>query len=154
MEQTLVIVKPDGVNRGIVGEVVHRFERKGLKIVGMKMMHLSDELLDTHYEHHKGKPFFQKLKDFMKSAPSLLLVLEGNNVIEVVRMMAGPTRGYEAGPGTIRGDYSISQQHNIVHASDAPETAEKEIKRFFKEGEIFSYKRIDWEMVYAVDERD
>ena len=153
MQQTLVIVKPDGVNRGIVGEVVHRFERRGLKIVGMKMVHLSDKLLDEHYEHHKSKPFFDKLKNFMKSAPSLLLVIEGNNVIEIVRGMAGPTRGYEAPSGTIRGDYSISQQHNIVHASDAPETAEKEIKKFFRDEEIFSYQRIDWEMVYAVDER-
>jgi len=153
MERTLVIIKPDGINRSIAGEIIHRFERKGLKIVGLKMMHLSDELLDEHYEHHKGKPFFQKLKDFMKSAPALLVVLEGNNAVEVVRIMAGPTRGYEALPGTIRGDYSISQQHNIVHASDAPETAEKEIKRFFADEEIFPYKRIDWEMVYAVDER-
>ena len=153
MQQTLVIVKPDGVNRGIVGEVVHRFERRGLKIVGMKMMHLSDEILDIHYEHHKEKPFYQKLKDFMKSAPSVILVLEGKNVVEIVRMMVGPTRGYEASPGTVRGDYSVSQQHNIIHASDVPETAEKEIKRFFKDDEIVDYKRIDWEMVYAVDER-
>jgi len=153
MEKTLVIVKPDGVNRGITGEVIHRFERKGLKIIGMKMSHLNDEILDMHYEHHKSKPFFQKLKEFMKSAPSLLIVLEGNNAVEIVRMMAGPTRGYEALPGTIRGDYSMSQQHNIIHASDAPETAEKEIARFFHESELFPYKRIDWEMVYAVDER-
>ena len=118
------------------------------------MDHLSNEILDMHYEHHKDKPFFEKLKNFMRSAPSLLIVLEGNNAIEIVRKMAGPTRGYEADPGTIRGDYSMSQQHNIIHASDSDESAEKEIKRFFSEKEIFPYKRVDWEMIYAVDERE
>ncbi|MCL5795267.1 MAG: nucleoside-diphosphate kinase [Patescibacteria group bacterium] len=154
MQQTLVIIKPDGVNRGIIGEIIHRFERKGLKIVGMKMEHLSDTKLDIHYEHHKGKPFFERLKKYMKSAPTILLVLEGNNVVEVVRHMAGPTRGYEALPGTIRGDYSLSQSNNIVHASDSVESAEKEIKRFFKSDELFSYKKIDWEMIYAEEERE
>lgn len=153
MEKTLVIMKPDAVNRGIVGEVLHRFERKGLKIVGMKMTHLKDEILDVHYAHHKDKPFFERIKNFMKSAPSLLIVLEGNDAIEVVRKMAGPTKGSEALPGTIRGDYSMSTQNNIVHASDSKKTAEEEIWRFFNEDEIFPYQRIDWEMVYSVDER-
>ncbi len=154
MQQTLVIIKPDGVNRGIIGEIIHRFERKGLKIVGIKMEHLSDTKLDIHYEHHKGKPFFERLKKYMKSAPTILMILEGNNVVEVVRHMAGPTRGYEALPGTIRGDYSLSQSNNIVHASDSVESAEAEIKRFFKPDEIFSYKKIDWEMIYAEEERE
>jgi len=154
MEQTLIIIKPDGVNRGIIGEVVHRFERKGLKIVGIKMDHLKDEILDIHYGHHKDKPFFTMLKNFMKSAPALLVVLEGNNAVEVVRMMAGATTGYEAAPGTIRGDYSMSHQHNIIHASDSVENAQKEISRFFPKDEVFPYKRIDWEVVYAEDERE
>lgn len=154
MEQTLVIIKPDGVNRGIIGEIIHRFERKGLKIAGIKMEHLSDTKLDVHYEHHKGKPFFERLKKFMKSAPTVLIVLEGNNAIEIVRGMAGPLRGYEALPGTIRGDYSMSVCNNIIHASDSAESAQVEIKRFFKPDEIFSYKKIDWEMIYTEEERE
>ena len=128
-------------------------QRKGLKIIALKMTHLSDKILDMHYEHLKDKLFFSKIKNYMKSAPSLLLVLEGNNVIEIVRRMAGPTKGYEAVPGTIRGDYSMSQQNNIVHASDSSESAQKEIKRFFTKNEIFPYKRMDWEVIYAEDER-
>ncbi len=154
MQRTLVILKPDAINRGLVGEIIQRFEHKGLKIVGMKMVHLKDEDLEEHYAHHRGKPFFKNLVEFMKRSPTLLVVLEGNQAVEVVRKMAGPTRGYEAPPGTIRGDFSMSQQHNIIHAADSVETAEKEIARFFKPSEIFPYQRIDWEMVYAVDERE
>lgn len=152
MERTLIILKPDAVNRTIVGEITHRFERKGLKIVAMKMVHFDEKILEEHYEHHKKKPFFKKLAEFMRSTPCVLLVLEGNSVVDVVRKLAGPTHGAEASPGTIRGDYSLSNQSNIVHASDSVESAEKEIKRFFKDDEIFDYKRIDTEFLYSSDE--
>ena len=153
MEKTLVIFKPDAINRGVVGEILERFENKGLKLVAMKMRHLEDKLLDEHYAHHKGKPFFESYKKFMQRAPSLLLVLEGNRAVEVVRNMAGPTYGIEASPGTIRGDYSMSRGYNIVHTSDSPETAVVEIKRFFDENEIFEYQRVDWDVIYSEDER-
>lgn len=153
MEQTLVIVKPDGINRGLSGEVIQRFERKGLKIVGMKMMHLDDKILDVHYEAHKEKPFFKKLKNYMKMTPTIAIVLEGKGIIDVVRNMAGPTKGFEAPPGTIRGDYSMSIGNTIIHASDSKEAAEKEINIFFKKEEIFSYVRMDFNMIYADDEK-
>lgn len=153
MERTLVILKPDAINRAIVGEVIHRFERKGLKITGLKLVHLDDKTLDIHYAHHKGKPFFESYKTFMKSAPSTLVVLEGKNAVEVVRIMAGPTYGHEAPQGTIRGDYALSSAQNIVHASDSVETAEQEIKRFFKPSELFEWQRVDLEYLYAENER-
>ncbi|MBD3313896.1 nucleoside-diphosphate kinase [Candidatus Woesearchaeota archaeon] len=152
-ERTLIIIKPDAINRTIIGEIVHRFERKGMKIIGMKMAHLEESVLEEHYAHLKDKPFFPGIVKFMRSCPSLLLVLEGNDVINVTRMMAGETHGSKALPGTIRGDYSLSNQCNAVHASDSAESAEKEIKRFFKDDEIFEYRRIDTEMIYAEDER-
>ncbi|OGD67108.1 nucleoside-diphosphate kinase [Candidatus Berkelbacteria bacterium RIFCSPHIGHO2_12_FULL_36_9] len=153
MEKTLVIVKPDGINRGIAGEIIHRFERKGLKIVAIKMLHLGDDLLDLHYEQHKDKPFFERLKSYMKKTPTILMVLEGKGIVEVIRTIAGPTKGYEANPGTIRGDYSMSIQNTVIHASESVEAAEKEIKIFFKDDEIFNYTRIDMEMIYAEEER-
>lgn len=153
MEQTLIILKPDAINRSIVGEVIHRFERKGLKIIGLKLVHLDDKMLNIHYAHHKGKPFFESYKRFMKSAPATLIVLEGKNAIEVARMMTGPTYGHEAPPGTIRGDYSLSAAQNIVHASDSIENAQEEITRFFKPAELFDWQRVDLEYLYAEDER-
>jgi len=153
MEKTLVIVKPDGINRGISGEIINRFERKGLKIVGMKMEHLSDEKLDIHYAHHVGKPFYEGLKAYMKKTPTILMVLEGMGVVDVVRIMAGPTRGYEASPGTIRGDYSMSIQNTIIHASESTEVAEKEIKTFFKDDEIFDYELVGMDMIYSEEEK-
>ncbi|HLC66630.1 MAG TPA: nucleoside-diphosphate kinase [Candidatus Nanoarchaeia archaeon] len=152
-EKTLVIIKPDALTRGIVGEIIHRFERKGLKIIGLKLSHLSEAQLQEHYAHHKGKPFFNALIDFMRSAPSVLVALEGLNCVDIVRRMAGETSGHRASPGTIRGDYSLSNQNNIVHASDSPEAAEAELKRFFKDGELYHYNRIDVDMLYAKDER-
>lgn len=152
-ERTLIMIKPDAVNRTIVGEIIHRFERKGLKIIGMKMLHLDEETLGEHYAHHRNKPFYKRIVRFMMNAPSLLMILEGKNVVNVVRKLSGETHGAKALPGTIRGDYSLSTQCNIVHASDSVETAKKEIKMFFKENEIFDYNRIDTEMIYAEDER-
>jgi len=153
MERTLLIFKPDALNRALVGEILHRFERKGLKIVGMKMMYLDDDLLDEHYSHLKDKPFFPRIKKFMKSAPSILCVLEGNNVITVVRNLVGVTRGYEASSGTIRGDYSLSGQCNVVHASDSIVASDIEIARFFKDSELFNYEKVDLNFVYAEDEK-
>lgn len=153
MQRTLVIIKPDAINRGLAGMIIRRFEDKGLKIVGCKMEHLQDKELEEHYAHHVNKPFFPALRDFMKHSPSLILCLEGNGVVDAIRLMAGPTHGLQAAPGTIRGDYSMSIQQNIVHASETVEDAEKEVRRFFKEDELFDYPRIDMEMVYSVEER-
>lgn len=153
MERTLVIIKPDAVNRALVGEVVSRFERKGIKVVGMKMMHLSDRLLEEHYAHLAARPFFRSIKEFMKRAPSIVMVLEGRKVVDVVRKLAGVTEGTEAMPGTIRGDFSLSIQNTIIHASDSIETAEKEIKRFFKGDELFEYQKVDTEMIYSENEK-
>ena len=153
MEKTLVIVKPDAVNRALVGEVIHRFERKGIKIIAMKMEHLSDKILEEHYAHLAGKPFFPSIREFMKTAPSVLMVLEGRKVVDVVRKLAGVTEGTEAAPGTIRGDFSLSIQNTIIHASDSPEAAKKEIKRFFRDSELHDYAKVDSEMVYSESEK-
>lgn len=153
MERTLVIIKPDAVTRGIIGEIISRFERKGLEVVGVKMVHLKDKELEEHYAHHKDKPFFKSLVDFMKHSPSIVMVIEGVRALEAVRFLAGSTYGLEAAPGTIRGDFSMSRSNNIVHASDTPENAKIEIDRFFKAEEIFSYKRVDWQEVYNQEEQ-
>jgi nucleoside-diphosphate kinase len=152
MERTLVIFKPDSLNRGLVGELLHRFERKGLKLVGLKMIHLNDDLIGQHYSQLKDKPFFPHLKRFMQSAPSVLVVIEGMNAITVVRNLVGVTKGYEAQAGTIRGDYSLSGQCNVVHASDSQVSSDIEIVRFFKDEELFSYEKIDLDFLYSVDE--
>lgn len=146
-ERTLIILKPDAVNRTLVGEIIHRFERKGLKIVGIKMAHLTEEQLREHYAHLTDKPFYPRIERFMRTCPTILMVLEGKNCIEIVRKLAGPTHGGDAPAGTIRGDYSMGMQ-NVIHASDSIETAEVEIKRFFKEDELFDYERIDLNMIY------
>jgi nucleoside-diphosphate kinase len=153
LEKTLVIIKPDAVSRSLVGEIIHRFERKGLEVVGLKMAHLQDKELEEHYIHLKDKPFFKDLVDFMKHSPSILMVIEGVRAVEAVRFLAGSTYGLEADPGTIRGDFSMSTSNNVVHASDSVENAKKEIDRFFKKDEIFSYKRVDWQEVYNLEEQ-
>ena len=153
MEQTLVILKPGTIQRGLIGEIISRFEKKGLFIKGMKMMQLTDELLDEHYSHLKDKPFFKRIKDSMEMCPVVVMCLEGVDAVSVVRSLVGVTNGRVAQSGTIRGDYSMSMQENIVHASDAPETAKIELNRFFKKEEIFEY---DYKLllnIYAVDER-
>lgn len=152
-ERTLVIVKPDGVVRGLVGEVLHRFERKGFRIVGMKFGHLTDELIAEHYAHIADKPFFPGVMKFMKSAPSLLMVIEGKNVVAAVRAMGGVTNAAEATPGTIRGDFALSIQQNVVHISEDVAAAEAEVQRFFDESELFDYSRADFSAVYSEDER-
>ncbi|MFH1170547.1 MAG: nucleoside-diphosphate kinase [Candidatus Vogelbacteria bacterium] len=148
-ERSLIILKPDALQRGLVGEIFHRFERKGLKIIGLKMVQLEDLTLDEHYAHHKDKPFFTSLKRYMKSAPVALLVLSGIKAIQAIRLIVGPTRGYEADAGSVRGDFAMSGQSNIVHASDSAETAEQEIKRFFKPDELFDYQKPDFPWLYS-----
>jgi nucleoside-diphosphate kinase len=152
MERTLVIFKPDSLNRGLVGTILNRFERKGLKLVGMKMIYLDDDILDVHYSHLRNKPFFGRLTRFMKSAPSIVSVLEGNNVVSVVRELVGETRGYDARTGTIRGDFSLSGQCNVIHASDSVVNADIEIARFFKDAEFFDYEKVDLNYIYSEDE--
>lgn len=139
MEQTLVIFKPSAVNRALCGRILSRFEEKGLVIAGMKMMQLSEELLREHYAHLVNLPFFPTLVRSMMASPVIVMVLRGVDAINVVRLMTGATNGRQAAPGTIRGDYAMSNQENIVHASSSPEDAEAEIKRFFSPAEIFDY---------------
>jgi nucleoside-diphosphate kinase len=153
MQRTLVIIKPDAVNRGLIGELVARFEKKGLKISAMKMERLKALKLKEHYEHHKEKAFFNELIKYMSSIPSVLMIIEGKQCIDVVRKMIGSTYGREAESGTIRGDFSISNQQNLVHASEDMQNAEKEIKRFFGEKEIYNYQKMNFDWIYASDEK-
>lgn len=139
MEKTLVLLKPSTVQRGLIGQVINRFERKGLRIKGMKMMQLTDDLLNEHYAHLVGRPFFPFVKASMMATPVVAMCIEGTEAVEVVRTLTGVTNGRKAAPGTIRGDYAMSGQENIVHASDSTENAEIEIKRFFRPEEIFDY---------------
>lgn len=144
-ERTLVILKPDAVQRGLVGEIISRFEKRGLKIVAMKMVKVSRELAEEHYKIHRGKPFFEPTVNYITSSPVIAMVIEGRNAIEVVRKMMGSTDPQKAEPGTIRGDYALYIGRNIIHGSDSKENAEFEINLWFKEDEIFDYKRIDEE---------
>lgn len=152
VEKTLVLLKPCTLQRGLAGEIISVFERKGLQICGMKMMWLTDELLSEHYAHLSAKPFFQRVKDSMMTAPVVALCLKGVDAIAVVRALAGPTNGRNAAPGTIRGSYCMSFQENIVHASDSAETAAVELRRFFKEGEILEWEQCTHPYLYAGDE--
>lgn len=152
MQKTLVILKPSCLQRGLVGEVTKRFEQKGLRLAGMKMCQLTDEQMSQHYAQHQDKPFFQQLKDAMMVTPVIVCCYEGVDAVEVVRQMAGTTNGRKALPGTIRGDLSMSFQENIVHTSDSPETAAIELRRFFREGEIFDYPQPQFPFLYASDE--
>jgi nucleoside-diphosphate kinase len=153
MERTVVLLKPDAIQRGLVGEIIHRFERKGLKLVALKMITASDALLEEHYAHHKDKPFFAGLKKFMKSAPIVCMLWEGIEAVEVVRKMAGATNGRNADMGTLRGDFSISTSANIVHASDSIEASKEEETRFFDPAEIFDWDRILHSFLYGEDEK-
>lgn len=148
MERTFVMVKPDGVQRGLVGEVVSRIERKGLKLVAMKMLWIDKPLAENHYAEHKEKPFFSNLVDYITSGPVVAMVVEGRNAIKVVRNLVGATNPVEAAVGTIRGDFGLDVGRNIVHASDSPQSAEREISLFFKEEEIMNYDRIDEHWIY------
>lgn len=142
IERTLVLIKPDAVQRELVGEVVARFERKGLKIVAMKLMHLEEEVVTEHYSHLKEKPFFPALVQFMMQTPTAGLILEGLDAVETVRTMVGATNPRVADVGTIRSDLSMNVPSNIVHASESIAAAADEIKRFFREDEVFSYEKL------------
>ena len=153
MERTLVLIKPDAVQRGLIGDILNRFERKGLKVVGLKLMELSDEILDDHYSHLSDKPFFPRIKSFMRSTPVIAICLEGFEVVGTVRTLCGITNSREAASGTIRGDLGMSIQCNLVHASDSIETAEVEVLRFFAADELTDYESVTDTVIYASDER-
>ena len=143
VERTLVLLKPDAVHRALVGRIVERFESKGIKIVGLKMMRVSDDLARRHYREHVGRPYFESLVQFITSSPIIAVALEGTNVIARVRKLVGATQPDNSEPGTIRGDFSNHAPMNLIHASDAPETAERELALFFAADEIFDYTRCD-----------
>ncbi|MFG0276103.1 MAG: nucleoside-diphosphate kinase [Phycisphaerales bacterium] len=141
METTLIILKPDAVQRGLMGRILTRFEEKGLQIVGAKMIKISQHMAERHYESHKGKPFYDGLVAFMTSSPVLVLAVRGVGAIAVSRKMMGATFGSKAEGGTIRGDFGVSNSFNLIHGSDSPEAAERELGIFFNEGEILDYER-------------
>ena len=140
MERTLIILKPDAVQRGLIGEIITRFEKKGLQLVGAKFMQIPRSLAETHYEPHKGKPFYAGLVSFMTSSPVVVLALAGKDAIAISRKMMGATFGSKAEPGTIRGDFGVSNSFNLIHGSDSPESATRELGLFFKSEEL-----IDWQ---------
>ena len=152
MERTLVIIKPCAVLRGLIGEVLSRFERRGLKLVAMKMTRLDAEICRRHYAHLVDKPFYPIIEESMTAAPVVLCCMEGIDAVEVVRTMAGATNGRKALPGTIRGDYCVSHQENIIHASDSLESAAQELERFFKPEDYCSYDTPLLDYLYAKDE--
>jgi len=148
VERTFVMIKPDAVQRGIAGEIIARIERKGLKIVGMKMLHIDRELAEKHYAEHSEKPFFRDLVDYVTSSPVIAIVFEGKNAVSIVRTLVGATNPAEALPGTIRGDYGLETGRNVIHASDSDQSANREIALFFDSNELFDYKRIDEDWLY------
>lgn len=149
MQKTVVLIKPDALQRGMVGEIVHRFERKGLKLVGMKMLTFADQVVEEWYVHHKDKSFFEDIRKFMKWTPIVAMVWEGLDVISTVRRMAGVTKGREAEMGSIRGDFGMSGSQNLVHASDSEESATKEIGLVFEKGEVFDYESAAECLIYS-----
>jgi len=153
MERTLVLIKPDGIQRGLVGEVTKRFERKGLKLVGMKMMTLKDAVVLEHYAHLVDKPFFEGVKKFMQSTPVIAQCWEGVEAVNAVRIIVGITKAREADAGSVRGDLSMGFQCNVVHASDSLETAKREVGRFFKKDELYDYDKTEYMHIYSEDEK-
>src|SRR5262245_33324856 len=145
MQQTLILLKPDGVQRRLLGEVIGRFERKGLRLAGLKLLAPSRELAEKHYEVHKGKPFYESLLKFLTSGPTVAMVWEGREAVAVARTMMGATDGTKAMPATIRGDYALSVQNNLVHGSDSPDNARIEIALWFRRDELVSYESVDAE---------
>jgi nucleoside-diphosphate kinase len=143
VETTLVLVKPDGVQRGLIGEIIARLEHRGLKLMGAKYLQVSQELAETHYAVHKGKPFYEGLIRYITSAPVMAMVWAGPNAVAAVRQTMGATRPTEAAPGTIRHDYALEVGRNLTHASDSPENAQTEINLWFKSSEIVDWKRSD-----------
>jgi nucleoside-diphosphate kinase len=152
LERTLLLIKPDALQRGLVGQIIARFERKGFKITGIKMLQMSKELAREHYAHLVDKPFYPDLEKFVTTHPLVACVVEGKEAVEVGRLIVGPTNATKAPGGTVRGDLSNSTSRNVIHASDSKETAEKEVERFFKKDELFDYKLKVQEYLYASDE--
>lgn len=148
MEKTFIMVKPDGVQRNVIGDIVGRFEQKGFKLVGAKLMQVSNELAENHYGEHKERPFFGELVDFITSGPVFAMVWEGEEVISTARTMIGATNPAEATPGSIRGDLGVTVGKNIIHGSDSPESAEREINLFFEESELVAYDKQDHTWIY------
>ena len=148
MERTFLMIKPDGVQRNLIGQIVERLENKGFKIVGAKLMQVSDDLAKTHYGEHSEKPFFGELVDFITSGPVFAMVLEGENIISTARLVVGATNPQEANPGTIRGDFGLTVGKNIIHGSDSPESAEREINLFFDESDLIEYSLINKDWIY------
>jgi nucleoside-diphosphate kinase len=151
-ERTLVIIKPDCIQRHLAGEVIGRFEKKGLKLVAAKFIQISQEPARQLYDVHRGKPFFEGLVRFLSSSPVLVMVWEAEGVIDIVRKMMGATFGRDAEPGTIRGDFGCSKGYNLVHGSDSAESAEREIELFFQSSEIVDYKLTDEDWIYGKNE--
>ena len=141
MERTLVLVKPDGVQRGLAGAVLSRFERRGLKLIGLKLMQVDEALADRHYAEHVGKPFFAGLRDFITSSPLVAAVFEGENAVQIARGTMGATNPADAAPGTIRADFAVDLGRNVVHGSDSPESGEREVALFFDKAELVSWER-------------
>jgi nucleoside-diphosphate kinase len=152
MERTLVLIKPDAIQRALIGKIITRFEEKGLRLVGIKFVKLSDSLLNEHYSHHADKPYFGGIRRFMQSTPVVAICLEGLDGVETVRRLCGITKSREAAAGTIRGDWAMSIQANLVHASDSVETAGKEVPRFFDVSELFEYQSALTSAIYSEDE--
>jgi nucleoside-diphosphate kinase len=148
-ERSLIIIKPDAIQRNLAGEIIARFEKKGFKIIGMKMLKAEDALLEEHYSHLADKPFFTGIKKFMQHSPVIAMAVEGYGAIDAIRIIVGPTKGYEADAGSIRGDYTMSIQSNVVHASDSVENGQTEVARFFNNDEIFKYNKLDEMMIYS-----
>lgn len=141
MERTLILVKPDGVQRGLIGTIIARLEQKGLRLIGIKLIHITEELANKHYGEHVGKPFFNSLVSFITSSPSVAISAEGENAIQVSRTLMGSTNPQEALPGTIRGDYGMTIGMNLIHGSDSVESAERELGIFFSPIELIDYER-------------
>ncbi|MDP7071017.1 MAG: nucleoside-diphosphate kinase [Phycisphaerales bacterium] len=148
METTLIILKPDAVQRGLMGRIISRFEDKGMQVVGARMMQISGDLAARHYESHQGKPFYEGLVAFMTGSPVLVLALRGVGAIAICRKMMGATFGSNADPGTIRGDFGVSNSFNLIHGSDSPEAAERELGLFFADGEVLDWSRASEGWIY------
>lgn len=153
MERTLVLIKPDGIQRGLAGKIITRFEEKGLKMIGCKMMALDEAVLREHYAHIADKPFFPGVAKFMSSSPVLAMCWEGLEAVDAVRLITGATKARQADAGTIRGDFAMSVSCNVIHTSDSVETAGKEVPRFFKSDELYDYTKGEYEHVYNDEER-
>ena len=153
MEQTLIILKPDAIQRRLIGRIIQRFEDKGLSLAAMKLMQIPRDLAERHYAPHKGKPFYPGLIDYITSGPVVIMVLAGARAIDIARTLMGKTFGYEAAPGTIRGDFGASRSFNLVHGSDSPDSAATEIALYFGKGELLSYSPAGSQWVFPADDK-